>query len=66
MKVFGFTTTSRAASIAILASFIFSNAFAVGALRTDNAAPDSISPMTAKFATDLTLLGREGRLREDR
>src|SRR5687768_2458368 len=60
ISIFGFARTRQFASIAIIASFVFSNALAIDVLRT---APTG-SPM-AKYTTDLTQLGREGRLRED-
>ena len=63
--IFGFKTTRQFAAIAILASLIFTNAFAVGALRGERTSPVSVSSATAKYTTDLTQLGREGRLRED-
>ena len=58
-----FSIASRAATLVILASFIFSGAVAVGASTNDLSASKT-SAMTA-FTTDLTQLGREGRLRED-
>jgi len=63
ISVFGFTTTRRFAAIAILASFVFSNVFAVDALRSEKY--NVVSTATAKYTTDLTQLGREGRLRAD-
>ncbi len=63
ISVFGFTTTRRFAAISILASFVFTNVFAVNALRGNN--PVAVSNATAKYTTDLTQLGREGRLREN-
>ena len=62
ISIFDFTNTKRFASIAILASFVFSNAFAVEILNDKTKA--STTPM-AKYTTDLTQLGREGRLREN-
>ena len=64
VQTFGFTTTRRFAAIAILASFILSNAFAVEALRGSKVNVPVISTVTAKYTTDLTKLGREGRIRE--
>src|SRR5438067_1762193 len=65
MNIFGFAMTRRFASIAILASFVFSNALAVNVLRGDNKNVPARSSATAKYTTDLTQLGREGRLREN-
>ena len=64
MSVFGFATTRRFAAIAILASFVFSNVFAVDAIRGDKSNSQK-SVLTVKDTTDLTQLGREGRLREN-
>ena len=64
MSVFGFGTTRRFAAIAILASFVFSNVFAGNATRSQSSIV-SKSSATANFTTDLTQLGREGRLREN-
>ena len=61
ISVFGFTATRQFAAIAILASFVFSNVFAVNQLRGDKT--NVVSSATAKYTTDLTQLGREGRLR---
>ena len=57
--------TRRAAAIAILASFAFSNAFAVAAF-ADTATINVVSQTTAKYTTDLTQLGRQGRLQRTR
>ena len=65
MSIFGFTTTRRFAAIAILGSFVFSNVLAGTAFRTDRFNAVSKSSATAKYTTDLTQLGREGRLREN-
>ena len=67
MKVMSMKTsiTQRIASIAVLASFLFTNAFAVSTFRNDTIRVVSKSSATAKYTTDLTQLGREGRLRED-
>lgn len=65
IKTFGFTTTRRFAAIAILASFILSNAFAFDALRGKTVNVPAVSATTAKYTTDLTKLAREGRLSED-
>ena len=65
ISILGIATTRRFAAIAILVSFIFSNAFAVDALRGDPAKVVSSVSATAKYTTDLTQLGREGRLREN-
>ena len=62
ISIYGFSTTRRFAAIAILASFVFSNVFAINALRGGQM---TVSSATAKYTTDLTQLGREGRLRED-
>src|SRR5438874_2921014 len=65
MKVFSLATTRRLASIAVLASFVFSNVFAVYAIGGGDTKVVTKSPATAKYTTDLTQLGREGRLREN-
>src|SRR5687768_4349467 len=64
IPVFGLTMTRRLASMAIIVSFVFTNAFAAGALH-DGAKTVSRSSAIAKYTTDLTQLGREGRLREN-
>ncbi len=64
IQVFGFTKARHFAAIAILASFVFSNVFAVGML-ADKANVVAATPAMAKYTTDLTQLGREGRLREN-
>ena len=64
ITIFNPTTTRRFAAIAILVSFVFSNAFAADALRSDKTIV-AASSATAKYTTDLTQLGREGRLREN-
>jgi ATP-dependent Clp protease ATP-binding subunit ClpA len=46
-------------------SFIFSKAFAVGSFESATRTSVSVSAATAKYTTDLTQLGREGRLREE-
>src|SRR3954468_18919151 len=65
MFKFGFASTGRFAAIVIIASFVCSNVFAGMVLGTDHASKRSVSPATTKYTTDLTQLGREGRLRED-
>jgi subtilisin family serine protease len=65
ISIFGTATTRRFAAIALLASFVFSNAFAVDRLAHDVTKPVAKSATMAKYTTDLTQLGREGRLRED-
>src|SRR4051794_6568255 len=65
IPIIGFTTTRRFAAIAILASFVFPNVFALTASRNDNKPVVTRSATTAKYTTDLTQLGREGRLREN-
>src|SRR5688572_12293592 len=64
ISVFGFTTTRRFASIAIIASFVFSNALALGTVRGGKTVTTT-SREGANYTTDLTQLGREGRLREN-
>ena len=63
IPIFGFKTTRRFAVIAIVASFIFSNVFAVGSLNSDKTIASSSA--MAKYTTNLTQLGRDGRLREN-
>src|SRR5258706_4864790 len=63
IPIIGFKTTRRFAAIAILASFIFTNVFAGAALRGDQMNVVSKSAATTKYTTNLTQLGREGRLR---
>jgi serine protease AprX len=65
ISIFGFASTKRLAAISILASFAFSNVIAGSALRADHFNKHSVSTTMAKYTTDLTQLGREGRLRED-
>ena len=65
ISIFGFTKTRKFAAIALLASFVFSNAFAVGVVNNNKTAAFTKSAVTAKYTTDLTQLGREGRLQEN-
>ena len=51
------------AAIAVLVSFLFTNAFAIGAVRNETINVVSNTTTMAKYTTDLTQLGREGRLR---
>jgi len=53
------------ASLAIVLSILFTNAFAVGAVRNDTINVVASTTAMAKYTTDLTQLGREGRLREN-
>ena len=53
------------ASLAIVVSIMFTNAFAVGAVRNDTINVVANTTAMAKYTTDLTQLGREGRLREN-
>src|SRR4051794_17288081 len=55
----------RVASLAILTSFAFSNAFAVAMSTASGDVHVVLSDTTAKYTTDLTQLGREGRLQEN-
>src|SRR5947209_15415852 len=55
----------RVAAVAVLASFALSNAFAVAAFADTGHAKLVVSPATAKYTTDLTQLGRQGRLQEN-
>ena len=65
IPILGFTATRRAISIAVLASFVFTNAFAVDAVRRDTKLSVPVSAETANYTTDLTELGRNGSLRQD-
>jgi ATP-dependent Clp protease ATP-binding subunit ClpA len=65
IPILGFTATRRAISIALLASFVFTNAFAVDAVRRDTKLSVPVSAATANYTTDLTELGRNGSLRQD-
>jgi len=65
MSEFGFASTKRIAAVAILASFLSSNVLAGAVRGTDHASKWSVSTATTKYTTDLTQLGREGRLREN-
>lgn len=56
---------TQAAAMLVLASMFIGNAMAVTTFRTDTIRVNTVSPITAKFTTDLTQLGREGRLVED-
>ena len=56
---------SRAISLTLLYSFIFTNIVAVGAFASSKTESPSNSSATARFTTDLTQLGRDGRLREN-
>nr|MBP7377784.1 hypothetical protein [Pyrinomonadaceae bacterium] len=55
----------QVASLAIVVSILFTNAFAVGAVRNDTINVVASTTAMAKYTTDLTQLGREGRLREN-
>ena len=52
-------------SLALLCSFAFSNFIAVEVLAATASQPASETFSTATFTTDLTQLGRDGRLREN-
>ena len=56
---------SKAISLTLLYSFIFTNIVAVGAFAANKNESPSNSSATARFTTDLTQLGRDGRLREN-
>ena len=56
---------SKAISLTLLYTFIFTNIVAVGAFAANNNESSSNSSATASFTTDLTQLGRDGRLREN-
>src|ERR1035437_3603537 len=49
----------------VLASFVFSNALVLSAMTMDDRQATTQNSATAKYTTDLTQLGREGRLREN-
>ena len=52
-------------SLALLYSFIFTNIVAVGAFAANKNESSSTSSAISRFTTDLTQLGRDGRLREN-
>ena len=54
----------HAIAFALVASFLITNVAAIGAT-ADNKKTAAHSSASAKYTTDLTQLGREGRLRED-
>ncbi|MGB7209446.1 MAG: hypothetical protein WBD27_12350, partial [Pyrinomonadaceae bacterium] len=56
---------SKAISLTLLYSFILTNIVAVGAFAANNNQTSSNSSATSRFTTDLTQLGRDGRLREN-
>ena len=56
---------SKAISLTLLYSFIFTNIVAVGAFAANKTYTPSNSSATARFTTDLTQLGRDGRLHEN-
>ena len=60
-----FSIARRAAVLIVLASFVFSNAIAVSAAAGDTQQSAASASALAKYTTDLTQLGREGRLREN-
>ena len=55
---------TRAITLIIAVSFVFSN-IALVAMANDRSEALAASTATAKYTTDLTQLGREGRLREN-
>jgi len=59
------SVTRRVAAVAVLASFALSNAFALAAHAVANGVDYVASATTAKYTTDLTQLGRNGRLQEN-
>jgi subtilisin family serine protease len=65
MSIFGFASTKRLAAVIILGSFVFSNVIAGTVIGSDHGSTGSKSSATTKYTTDLTQLGREGRLREN-
>ena len=56
---------SKAISLTLLYSFFFTNIVAVGAFAANRSETSSNSPAVTRFTTDLTQLGRDGRLREN-
>ena len=60
-----FSITKQVGTMLVLASFVFSNAVVLCAMSPDDKTPAVLSPAVAKYVTDLTQLGREGRLREN-
>src|SRR5437763_1722865 len=65
ISMFCFPTTRRLVSAAILVPLVLSNVFAGTILRADHVNVSSKMPAMVKYTTDMTQLGREGRLRED-
>jgi hypothetical protein len=59
------SSISKAISLTLLYSFILTNIVAVGAFASSKNESSSNSSATARFTTDLTQLGRDGRLREN-
>ncbi len=55
----------KAISLALLYSFTFTNLAAVRAFASDTNETPAYSTPTTRFTTDLTQLGRQGRLREN-
>ncbi|MGI8409841.1 MAG: hypothetical protein ACR2M8_08195, partial [Pyrinomonadaceae bacterium] len=55
----------KAIAFTLLYSFIFTNLAAVSAFASDSNETPAYSTLTTRFATDLTQLGRQGRLREN-
>src|SRR5204863_6319591 len=59
-----FSRLRQAATLVIVASFVMSNAIAIGAAAGDIKTAVVNASAWTKYTTDLTQLGREGRLRE--
>src|SRR5687768_4623795 len=55
----------RATTLALLYSFLITNIVAVGALASNPLKPPSAASALTSYTTDLTQLGRDGRLREN-
>src|SRR5580765_3454763 len=60
-----FSKLRQAATLVLVASFVLSNAIAIGAAAGDIKPAVINASALAKYTTDLTQLGREGRLREN-
>ena len=56
---------SKAVALAVLVSFLFTNVAVVGIFADTLTSGKTAANVTATFATDLTQLGRSGRLREN-
>ena len=65
MKTSLLSVTRRAVSAAVLSALVLTNVAAAAAFDGEKTPVSAATTVTAKYTTNLTQLGREGRLREN-